>query len=63
MGHLGFFFFFCHRHERAFVSQSTAVWWLTVFSKYLQGTYEYLINIPPRLRGNAISKRWLYKAS
>lgn len=61
MGHLGFFFF--HRHERAFVSQSTAVWGLTVFSKYLQGTYEYLINIPLRLRGNAISKRWLYKAS
>lgn len=62
MGHLGFFFFF-HRHERAFVWQSTAVWGLTVFSKYLQGTYEYLINIPLRLRGNAISKRWLYKAS
>lgn len=61
-GTFGIFFFF-HRHERAFVSQSTAVWGLTVFSKYLQGTYEYLINIPLRLRGNAISKRWLYKAS
>lgn len=55
--------FFFHRHERAFVWQSTAVWGLTVFSKYLQGMYEYLINIPLRLRGNAISKRWLYKAS
>lgn len=24
-GTFGIFFFFCHRHERAFVSQSTAV--------------------------------------